>query len=102
MKVGIVGYGLAGRYFHAPTLVSAGFEVTAICTRSLEKKALAHEDFPGAILVNSVEELVDEDLDLIVVASTNDVHGEHARLAIDARRPNGPRPSQRQCQWQRH
>jgi len=84
MKVGIVGYGLAGRYFHAPTLVSAGFEVTAICTRSLEKKALAHEDFPGAILVNSVEELVDEDLDLIVVASTNDVHIEHARLAIDA------------------
>jgi len=55
MKVGIVGYGLAGRYFHAPTLVSAGFEVTAICTRSLEKKALAHEDFPGAILVNSVK-----------------------------------------------
>lgn len=84
MKAGIVGYGLAGRYFHAPSLVSAGFDVAAICTRSLEKKADAHQDFPGSILVNSIEELVEEDLDLIVVASTNDVHVEHARLSIDA------------------
>lgn len=84
MRAGIVGYGLAGRYFHAPTLVSAGFDVAAICTRALEKKAIAHEDFPNAILVNSIEELVEEDLDLIVVASTNEVHAEHARAAIQA------------------
>jgi scyllo-inositol 2-dehydrogenase (NADP+) len=84
MRVGIVGYGLAGRYFHAPTLVSAGFEVAAICARSMEKKAIAHEDFPNAILVNSIEELVEEDLDLIVVASTNDVHSHHAKIAIGA------------------
>ena len=58
MRAGIVGYGLAGRYFHASTLVSAGFDVAAICTRSLEKKAIAHQDFPGAILVNSIDELV--------------------------------------------
>ena len=84
MRAGIVGYGLAGRYFHASTLVSAGFDVAAICTRSLEKKAIAHQDFPGAILVNSIDELVEEDLDLIVIASTNDVHAEHAKAAIDA------------------
>jgi scyllo-inositol 2-dehydrogenase (NADP+) len=84
MRAGIVGYGLAGRYFHAPTLVSAGFDVAAICARSLEKKAIAHEDFPNAILVNSIEELVDEDLDLIVIASTNDVHSEHAQISISA------------------
>ncbi len=84
MRAGIVGYGLAGRYFHATTLVSAGFDVVAICTRSLEKKAIAHQDFPAAILVNSIEELVEEDLDLIVIASTNEVHAEHAKSAIDA------------------
>lgn len=84
MRAGIVGYGLAGRYFHGPTLVSAGFEVAAICARSLEKKSLAHQDFPNAILVTSIEELVDEDLDLIVVASTNEVHAQHARSAIEA------------------
>lgn len=84
MRAGIVGYGLAGRYFHAPNLVGAGFEVSAICARSLEKRGLAHDDFPSATIVNSIDELVVEDLDLIVVASTNDVHAEHARAALDA------------------
>ncbi len=83
MKAGIVGYGLAGRFFHAPTLVSAGFEVTTICARSMERKADAHADFPQAVLVNSIQELLDEDLDLVVIASTNEVHAEHAQLAIN-------------------
>lgn len=82
MRAGIVGYGLAGRFFHAPNLVGAGFEVAAICARSLTKRGEAHDDFPGAIIVNSVDELVAENLDLIVVASTNDVHIEHAKKAI--------------------
>lgn len=82
LRAGIVGYGLAGRTFHAPTLVSAGFEVAAICARSLDKKAAAHQDFPKAIIVNSIAEILDEDLDLIVIATTNDVHAEHARAAI--------------------
>jgi scyllo-inositol 2-dehydrogenase (NADP+) len=84
MKAGIIGYGLAGRYFHGPTLLSAGFHVTAICARSLEKKAAAHQDFPNAVIVNSIDELVAEDLDLIVVASPNESHSEHALASIRA------------------
>ena len=84
MRAGIVGYGLAGRYFHAPNLLGGGFEVAAICTRSLERKGFAHDDFPKAVILNSIEELVAEDLDLIVVASTNDVHALHAKMALDA------------------
>ncbi|NBO47467.1 MAG: gfo/Idh/MocA family oxidoreductase [Actinobacteria bacterium] len=84
MKAGIIGYGLAGRYFHGPTLLSAGFHVTAICARSLEKKAAAQQDFPGAVIVNSIDELVAEDLDLIVVASPNEFHSNHALAAIEA------------------
>lgn len=83
MKAGIVGYGLAGRFFHAPTLVSAGFEVSTICARSIQRKADAHADFPKAVLVSSIEELLDEDLDLVVIASTNEVHSQHAHLAIN-------------------
>lgn len=83
MKAGIVGYGVAGRYFHAPTLLSAGFDVAAICTRSLERKGQAHEDFPTAVIVNSVDELLDEELDLVVVASTNEVHFAHAMAALE-------------------
>jgi predicted dehydrogenase len=84
MKAGIIGYGLAGRYFHGPTLLSAGFHVTAICARSLEKKAAAHQDFPNAAIVNSIDELVAEDLDLIVVASPNEFHSEHALTSLRA------------------
>ncbi len=84
MKAGVIGYGLAGRYFHGPTLLSAGFHVTAICARSLEKKAAAHQDFPNAVIVNSIDELVAEDLDLIVVASPNEFHSEHALASIRA------------------
>jgi scyllo-inositol 2-dehydrogenase (NADP+) len=84
MKAGIIGYGLAGRCFHGPTLLAAGFHVTAICARSLEKKAAAHQDFPNAVIVNSIDELVAEDLDLIVVASPNEFHSEHALASIRA------------------
>jgi len=84
MRAGIIGYGLAGRYFHAPNLLGAGFEIAAVCARSLERKGQVHDDFPGAVVVNSVEELVAENLDLVVVASTNDVHATHARMALDA------------------
>ena len=84
MKAGIIGYGLAGRYFHGPTLLAAGFHVTAVCARSLDKKAAAHQDFPNAVIVNSIDELVAEDLDLIVVASPNEFHSEHALASIRA------------------
>lgn len=82
MKVGIVGYGVAGRFFHAPALLSAGLNVAAICTRSMERKTQAHQDFPNAIMLNSIEEIIEEELDLIVIASTNDMHALHATAAI--------------------
>lgn len=84
MRVGLIGYGLAGRVFHAPLLQAAGFFVAAIASRSIEKRGEAHRDFPLASILASAEELVAEDLDLVVVASTNEVHVEHARLAIDS------------------
>ena len=33
-RVGIAGFGLAGRYFHAPLLIGAGFEIAAILTKN--------------------------------------------------------------------
>jgi scyllo-inositol 2-dehydrogenase (NADP+) len=84
MRVGIIGYGLAGRYFHAPLLQGAGFFISAVASRSLEKRGQAHKEFPLATILSSAEELVAEELDLVVVASTNEFHCEHAKLAIDA------------------
>lgn len=84
MRAGLVGYGLAGRHFHAPNLVGAGIDIAAICSRSAEKRNIANAEFPKATLVTSMEELLHEELDLVVIASTNDVHVEQAMAAIDA------------------
>ncbi|MBU3716208.1 MAG: dehydrogenase [Candidatus Nanopelagicaceae bacterium] len=84
MRVGLIGYGLAGRTFHAPLLQASGFFLAAIASRSLDKRGAAHSDFPLATILASAEELVEEELDLVVVASTNEVHSAQAKLAIDA------------------
>ncbi|CAN2202274.1 MviM Predicted dehydrogenases and related proteins [Candidatus Nanopelagicaceae bacterium] len=84
LRVGIAGYGLAGRYFHAPLLKGCGFEVVAIQTSNEERKQHALLDFPDTAVVATIEELVSKDLDLVVVASANLVHAEHAIAAINA------------------
>jgi len=84
VRVGIAGYGLAGRYFHAPLLKGCGFEVVAIQTGNPERLAHALSDFPNTSVVTSIEELVAHKLDLVVVASANLVHAQHALSAIKA------------------
>lgn len=84
LKVGIAGYGLAGRYFHAPLLKGCGYEVAAILSSNELRKTHALEDFPNTTLVSSIEELVSMDLDLVVVASANIVHADQAIAALKA------------------
>ena len=84
LRVGIAGYGLAGRYFHAPLLKGCGYEVTAILTSNEVRKAHALEDFPHTTIVTSIEELLSIDLDLVVVASANIAHAEQAIAALNA------------------
>ena len=84
LRVGIAGYGLAGRYFHAPLLKGCGFDVAAIQTGNPERIAHALSDFPNTTVVATIEELVAQQLDLVVVASANVVHAEHAIAAIKA------------------
>ena len=83
LRVGIAGYGLAGRYFHAPLLKGCGFEVVAIQTSNHERSAHALADFPKTTVVSTIEELVAQQLDLVVVASANLVHAKHALAAIN-------------------
>lgn len=84
LKVGIAGYGLAGRSFHAPILKGTNFEVTAVLTTNDVRKRHAKEDFPTVKIVSTIEELCAQDLDLIVIASGNQVHLSQALTAINA------------------
>ncbi|MEA2298397.1 MAG: scyllo-inositol 2-dehydrogenase, partial [Solirubrobacteraceae bacterium] len=82
-RVGIVGYGLAGRVFHAP-LVDAvdGLELTTILTSDTRRQDQARSAHPGARVVSSVEELWGE-VDVVVVAAPNRAHVPLALAAIE-------------------
>ena len=84
MRVGIAGYGLAGRYFHAPLLKGCGYDVVVIQTSNAERAAHAVADFPNVKVVATIEELVAHELDLVVVASANVGHSQYAHAAISA------------------
>jgi predicted dehydrogenase len=82
MRVGIAGFGLAGRIFHAPLLKGSGFDITAILTTNPDRIAHAKHDFPDAQIFSDLDEFMDSGLDLAVIASGNAAHLEQARAAL--------------------
>ncbi|HEX7307943.1 Gfo/Idh/MocA family protein [Lentzea sp.] len=82
MRVGLLGYGIAGRVFHAPLIAStAAMDLVAIVTANPERRAQARAEHPDAAIVTA-DELFALDLDLVVVATPNRTHVEHAKRAI--------------------
>ncbi|GGU40941.1 Gfo/Idh/MocA family oxidoreductase [Lentzea flava] len=82
-RVGLLGYGIAGRVFHAPLISSTdGMDLAAIVTANPERQAQARAAHPDAKIVTAGE-LFELDLDLIVVGTPNRTHVEYARRAID-------------------
>ncbi|KOV79690.1 Gfo/Idh/MocA family oxidoreductase [Nocardia sp. NRRL S-836] len=82
-RVGLLGYGIAGRVFHAPLISSTeGMELVAIVTANPERQAQARAAHPEAKIVTA-DELFELDLDLVVVGTPNRTHVEYARRAID-------------------
>jgi predicted dehydrogenase len=81
--VGVIGYGLAGRAFHAPYVrATAGTALRAIVTRHPAK---VHADLPDMRVVPDVAALLAEPgIDLVVVASPDALHAEHAIAALEA------------------
>ncbi|MBT2457234.1 Gfo/Idh/MocA family oxidoreductase [Streptomyces sp. ISL-86] len=89
LRVGLVGYGLAGSVFHAP-LVSAtdGLVLDTVVTSDPGRQAQAREEFPGIRIAASAAELWDRGdapgLDLVVIASPNKTHVPLATAALTA------------------
>jgi len=84
LRVGIAGYGLAGRSFHAPILTATDFEITSILTNNDVRRRHAKEDHPEAKIVSSIEDLCAQGLDLVVIASGNKSHLPQSLVAIKA------------------
>jgi predicted dehydrogenase len=87
VRVGIAGYGLAGRVFHAPLLKGCGYEVASILTSNAERIAQAKSDFPQAEIFSDLDAFLDSDLDLVVIASSNAAHLPQTRAALERQIP---------------
>ncbi len=88
--VGVIGYGLAGRVFHAPLVAATpGLRLAAVVTSNAERRAQAEREFPGIDVLDHADALWQraEQLDLVVVAAPNIAHVPLARAAIEHRLP---------------
>ena len=83
IRVGVIGFGLAGRVFHAPLVSSVeGLELAAVVERSTDHAA---ERYPGITIYRSVEELLaDASIKLVVVATPNASHFAIAMQILEA------------------
>ncbi|MFG2117625.1 Gfo/Idh/MocA family oxidoreductase [Streptomyces sp. NPDC048710] len=90
LRVGLVGYGLAGSVFHAPLIAATeGLALDTVVTSYPERQQQAQAEFPGVRVVSTPDELFDraDELDLIVVASPNRTHVPLATTALEAGLP---------------
>jgi predicted dehydrogenase len=83
IRVGLVGFGMAGRVFHAPLISSVeGLELAAVVERHANQAA---ERYPKITTYRSLEAmLADASLQLIVVATPNESHVPCARQILEA------------------
>ena len=85
VRVGLVGYGSAGRGIHAPLIVRAGLELAAVSTSNSDRAAQVRADHPGARVVTDLEALLAlQGIDLVVLASPSGVHAEQAERVVEA------------------
>ncbi|HEX3893754.1 MAG TPA: Gfo/Idh/MocA family oxidoreductase [Terracidiphilus sp.] len=83
IRVGLVGFGMAGRVFHAPLISSVeGLELAAVVERTSDN---AEQRYPGVTIHRNVSDLLaDASIKLVVVATPNATHFDIALRALEA------------------
>lgn len=87
IRTGIVGYGLAGRFFHA-YLVSRteGLKLAAVASRDPERRTQAHRDWSVDTHETLTDLLSDDGIQLIILATPHHTHASQAIEAMEAGR----------------
>ena len=85
IRVGLVGFGLAGKVFHAPMITAVeGLELAAVVERSARNAEAA---YPGITTYPSLDAMLgDKTLELIVIATPDNWHEVQAEQALKAGR----------------
>ena len=82
IRVGLIGYGFAGRVFHAPLIRSVpGLVLTVVGSSRCEA---VRADFPEVVVCPPEEVATHPDVDLVVIATPNESHFPLAAAALRA------------------
>ena len=81
LRCALIGFGNAGRNFHAPVMAAVpGLELTAIVS---SQPAAVHAAWPGVpVLAAPAQAFADPNIELVIIASPNDSHHALARAAL--------------------
>jgi scyllo-inositol 2-dehydrogenase (NADP+) len=84
IRVGLIGHGLSGAYFHGPLLEAAEpFRIVLVATARPESLRL-RRDAPRCVGGDPIRACSSDDVDLVVIASPNDTHYRLGRAALEA------------------
>ncbi len=83
LNVALLGYGMAGKVFHAPLIAATpGLTLRKVVT---SRAAEVAERYPDATVTTDLAAaLADPAIDLVVVATPDAVHAQHGHAALDA------------------
>lgn len=70
MRIGLVGYGKGGRFFHAPLIASVpGATFVGVVTRSAERRQELLSDYPGVPAFDSLTDLAAAGVDAVAIST---------------------------------
>jgi predicted dehydrogenase len=83
VRIGLVGYGFGGRYFHAPLIASAReCELVGVVTVSEERRALVGAEHPGVGVFDSLEAVAAAGAEAVSISTPAETHSELTDAAI--------------------
>ncbi|GAC66718.1 Gfo/Idh/MocA family oxidoreductase [Gordonia soli] len=83
MRLGLAGYGVGGRWFHAPYIQAVeAIELAGVVTRDPGRKKLVAEELPGVPVVDSLSELIDLGVDAVTLTTPPETRRELVLEAV--------------------
>ena len=85
IRVGLIGFGLAGQAFHAPMIRGVeGMELACVLERHTNN---AKARYPEVHIARTLDEMLsDKSINLVVVATPNDTHYSYTKTCLEAGR----------------
>jgi len=86
IRVGLLGYGAIGHEHASAVRGVDGLELAAVCDVSSERLAVAEAFSPGIDTLSDPQRFADLDIDLAIVSTPPNTHGDWARELVEAGR----------------